>query len=151
MLKNFDIYDLEKLWELVKERFNITEPTDDKERELWVDLKRLFKPNTYDLMELQKHMHDPLTWRLYDTCGVHHVETKTGLDMFMLIEKDYPLTRGLSMLMLINKLQVDQQSKMEKELVQTRSFDSEETDLMVNHKFRGGLLGFRASTLSTVS
>ncbi|GJY50848.1 hypothetical protein Tco_0441695 [Tanacetum coccineum] len=31
--------DLVKLWSLVHERFNSTEPTKDKERELWVELK----------------------------------------------------------------------------------------------------------------
>ncbi|GJU92774.1 hypothetical protein Tco_1317530 [Tanacetum coccineum] len=112
MLKNFDRYDLVKLWELVKERFNTTELIDDKEKELWVKLKRLFEPDTDDLMELQSHMHDPLTWRLYDTYGVYYVSTKTGLDMFMLVEKGYPLTRVLPMLMLVNKLIVDYDSKM---------------------------------------
>ncbi|GKB43858.1 hypothetical protein Tco_0888800 [Tanacetum coccineum] len=33
---------------LVQERFNSTEPTEDKERELWVELKRLFKPDADD-------------------------------------------------------------------------------------------------------
>ncbi|GJT83136.1 hypothetical protein Tco_1057478 [Tanacetum coccineum] len=82
-------YDLVKLWELVKERFSSTKSTNDKEKSLWVELKRLFEPDTDDLLELQKYMHDPLTWRLYDACGVHHVSTKKGLDMFMLVEKDY--------------------------------------------------------------
>nr|GEZ45704.1 hypothetical protein [Tanacetum cinerariifolium] len=36
------------LWSLVKERFNSTEPTNDKERVLWVELKRLFEPDTED-------------------------------------------------------------------------------------------------------
>ncbi|GKE39002.1 hypothetical protein Tco_1462407 [Tanacetum coccineum] len=36
--------DLVKLWSLVHERFNSTEPIEDKERELWVELKRLFEP-----------------------------------------------------------------------------------------------------------
>ncbi|GJY35699.1 hypothetical protein Tco_0421077 [Tanacetum coccineum] len=66
----------------------------------WVELKRLFEPDTDDLLELQRYMHDPLTWRLYDTCGVHYVSIETGLDIFMLVEKDYPMTKGLSMLML---------------------------------------------------
>ncbi|GKE00216.1 hypothetical protein Tco_1388199, partial [Tanacetum coccineum] len=36
-------------------RFNSTKPTDDKEREIWVELKRLFKPDTDDeLWKLQK-------------------------------------------------------------------------------------------------
>ncbi|GJT62383.1 hypothetical protein Tco_1005916 [Tanacetum coccineum] len=36
MLKKFDKDDLVKLWDLVKERFSTTEPTDDKEKELYV-------------------------------------------------------------------------------------------------------------------
>ncbi|GKC92256.1 hypothetical protein Tco_1157698, partial [Tanacetum coccineum] len=36
MLENFDKEDLEKLWSLVKEKFSTTEPTDDKEKALWV-------------------------------------------------------------------------------------------------------------------
>ncbi|GKD93555.1 hypothetical protein Tco_1373392 [Tanacetum coccineum] len=45
MLKKFDKDDLEKLWKLVKERFNTIVPTNDKEKELWVKLKRLFEPD----------------------------------------------------------------------------------------------------------
>ncbi|GJR54347.1 hypothetical protein Tco_1404868 [Tanacetum coccineum] len=39
-------------------------------------------------------------------------ELETGLDIFMLVEKDYPMTRGLPMLMLANKMQVDQHLEM---------------------------------------
>ncbi|GJW57224.1 retrovirus-related pol polyprotein from transposon TNT 1-94 [Tanacetum coccineum] len=61
MLKKFDRDDLVKLWDLVKERFSTTEPTDDKEKELWVELKRLFEPDNDDtLWKLQRYMHDPL-------------------------------------------------------------------------------------------
>ncbi|GJU99926.1 hypothetical protein Tco_1329197 [Tanacetum coccineum] len=35
MLKKFDRDDLDKLWNLVKERFKTTEPAEDKARELW--------------------------------------------------------------------------------------------------------------------
>ncbi|GJS43533.1 hypothetical protein Tco_0568576 [Tanacetum coccineum] len=45
MLKIFYMDDLMRLWNLVKERFSSTEPTDDKERTLWVELKMLFEPN----------------------------------------------------------------------------------------------------------
>ncbi|GJX26639.1 synaptobrevin, longin-like domain protein [Tanacetum coccineum] len=102
-LQKFDRDDLDKLWSLVKERFSSTDPTDDKERTLWVELKRLFEPDTDDILwKLQRYMHDPLTWRLYDTCGVHHVSTDKGHDIFMLVEKDYPQTRGILTLMLCN-------------------------------------------------
>ncbi|GJX98890.1 hypothetical protein Tco_0355909 [Tanacetum coccineum] len=65
MLKKFDRVDLDNLWSLVKERFSSIAPTDDKERILWVELKRLFKPDIDDILwKLQRYMHDPLTWRL---------------------------------------------------------------------------------------
>ncbi|GJW79773.1 hypothetical protein Tco_0143748 [Tanacetum coccineum] len=58
--EKFDRDDLVKLWDLVKERFSTTEPTDDKEKELWVELKRLFEPDNDDtLWKLQRYMHDP--------------------------------------------------------------------------------------------
>nr|GEU74212.1 hypothetical protein [Tanacetum cinerariifolium] len=116
MLKIFNKDDLVMLWSLVKERFSSTKPTDDKEKVLWVELKRLFEHDTEDeLWELHKYMHDPLTWRLYDTCGVYHVFIEKGMDIFMLIEKEYPLSKGLMTVMLVNKLLVDQHSEMANE------------------------------------
>ncbi|GJR74607.1 hypothetical protein Tco_0086972 [Tanacetum coccineum] len=90
MLKKFDRDDLEKLWSLVNERFSSTDPIDDKERILWVELKRLFGLDIDDIL---------------------------GHDILMLVEKDYPLTRGLMTVMLDNKLQVDQSSEMANELL----------------------------------
>ncbi|GJY69985.1 hypothetical protein Tco_0472967 [Tanacetum coccineum] len=41
---------------LVKERFRSAEPTEDKERALWVELKRLFEPDKDDVLwKLQKY------------------------------------------------------------------------------------------------
>ncbi|GJT24188.1 hypothetical protein Tco_0894125 [Tanacetum coccineum] len=97
---------------LVQERYNSSGFTKDKEIELWVELKMLFEPDAENLLELQKYMHDPLKWWLYDMCVVHHVSTEKGQNIFMLVEKDYPLTNGLATLMLCNKLRVDQQSEM---------------------------------------
>ncbi|GKE62855.1 hypothetical protein Tco_1513222, partial [Tanacetum coccineum] len=48
---------------------------------------------------------------------VHHVSSIRGQDIFMLVEKDYPLTKGLAVLKLSNKLRVDQQSNMADELL----------------------------------
>ncbi|GKB88301.1 hypothetical protein Tco_0960573, partial [Tanacetum coccineum] len=116
MLKAFDRDDLVMLWSLVKEKFNTTEPTYDKEREIWVELKRLFKPDTDDeLWKLQKHIHD-LTWKLYDSCRVHHVSTEKGIDIYMLVE-EYPLSRGTLTLMFVAKLLVDQDNEMYRELL----------------------------------
>ncbi|GJV71661.1 hypothetical protein Tco_1491656 [Tanacetum coccineum] len=82
------------------------------------DRDDLSEPDTDDtLWKLQSYMHDPLVWRLYDTCGVHHVSSVRGHEIFMLVEKEYPLTRGLMTVMLANKLQVDQYSEMANELL----------------------------------
>ncbi|GJS54559.1 hypothetical protein Tco_0627921 [Tanacetum coccineum] len=108
MIHKFDRDDLDKLWNLVKERFRTTEPTKDKARELWVELKRLFKLDINDtIWKLQRYMHDPLKWWLYDTFGVHYMSTERGHDIYMLVEKDYPLTKALATLMLCNKLRLD--------------------------------------------
>ncbi|GJY16089.1 hypothetical protein Tco_0386511 [Tanacetum coccineum] len=50
MLNKFDRDDMVKLWDLVKERLSTTEPTNDKEKELWVELKRLFEPDNDDII-----------------------------------------------------------------------------------------------------
>ncbi|GJT48988.1 hypothetical protein Tco_0975145 [Tanacetum coccineum] len=108
-LQKFDKDDLVKLWDLVKERFSTTEPIDDKENELWVELKRLFEPNNDDILwKLQRYMHDPLVWRLYDLCGVHHVSSVRGHDIFVLVEKEYPLTKETLGLMMVARLLVKQ-------------------------------------------
>ncbi|GJW96400.1 hypothetical protein Tco_0178208 [Tanacetum coccineum] len=118
ILKIFDRDDLVMLWNLVKERLFSTEPTDDKERALWVELKRLFEPNTDDtLWKLQRYMRDLLKWRLYDTCGVHHVYTEIGTDIFMLVKKEYLLSKGVLTLMLVSRLLVEQHSEMANELL----------------------------------
>ncbi|GJV03254.1 hypothetical protein Tco_1336823, partial [Tanacetum coccineum] len=112
-----ELDDLIKLWSLVQERYNSSGLTKDKEIELWVELKMLFEPDAENFLELQKYIHDPLKWWLYDMCAVHHVSTKKGQDIFMLVKKDYLLTKGLATLMLSNKLRVDQQSEMAYELL----------------------------------
>nr|GEZ42442.1 hypothetical protein [Tanacetum cinerariifolium] len=118
MLKQFDREDLHQLWTLVNETLSIRQATKDKEKELWVELKRLSEPEFEDQLWTynQAFMHDPLEWKLYDTCGVHHVFSKDQ-EMFMLVEKDYPLRKGLATVMICNKLQVDQYSQMANDLI----------------------------------
>ncbi|GKD25835.1 hypothetical protein Tco_1232049, partial [Tanacetum coccineum] len=92
--------------------------------------------NKDDVMwKLQRYMYDPLTWRMYGTCGVHHVSSTKGHDIYMLIEKDYPLSTAVMNLMLSRRLQVEEDSETAKDL----KID----DLEINHKFRGGLLGIK--------
>nr|GFA09651.1 hypothetical protein [Tanacetum cinerariifolium] len=61
-------------------------------------------------------MHAPVEWKLYNLCGVHQVTAKDK-DIFMLVEKDYPLRKGLAIVMISYKLQVETYSRMANELV----------------------------------
>nr|GEV84277.1 hypothetical protein [Tanacetum cinerariifolium] len=104
-------------WEINSEEKR--EPaTKDNEKELWVELKRLFEPDFEDRLwtHNQALMHDPLEWKLYDTYGIHHVFFKDQ-EIFMLVEKDYPLRKGLATVMICNKLQVEQYSQMDNDLI----------------------------------
>nr|GEV42135.1 ribonuclease H-like domain-containing protein [Tanacetum cinerariifolium] len=78
--KHFDREDLNQLWALVKESLRNRPAISDKEKELWVELKR-------------------------------------DQDIFMLIEKDYPLRKGLALVMICYKLQVENYSQMENDLI----------------------------------
>nr|GEV86586.1 hypothetical protein [Tanacetum cinerariifolium] len=86
--------------------------------ELWVELKRLYEPYDEDQLWIhtQNLMHAPVEWKLYDTCGVHHVTAKDK-EIFMLVEKDYPLRKGLAIGMISYKLQVKNYLKMENDLI----------------------------------
>ncbi|GJY53351.1 hypothetical protein Tco_0445015 [Tanacetum coccineum] len=86
----FNKDDLVKLWDLVKKRFSTTEPIDDKEKELWVELKRLIKLDNNDIL---------------------------AHDIFMLVKKEYPLTRGTLRLMIVARLLVEADSEMSRELL----------------------------------
>nr|GEV85003.1 hypothetical protein [Tanacetum cinerariifolium] len=111
--------DLNQLWALVKETLNIRQATSDKEKELWVELKRLYEPDVEDQLwtQTQALMHDPVEWTLYDTCGVHHVLSRDQ-EIFMMVEKEYPLRKGLVIMMISNKLQVENYSQMANDLIQ---------------------------------
>ncbi|GJQ93730.1 hypothetical protein Tco_0004869 [Tanacetum coccineum] len=98
---------------------------DDAEKE---DLKEYLNivPEDGINIEALQTMYPLIDWEIYTEDSrvywkiirvVHHVSTEKGLHMFMLVEKDYPLTRGLPMLMLVSKLQVDQHSELADELL----------------------------------
>nr|GEY20344.1 hypothetical protein [Tanacetum cinerariifolium] len=96
-------------WKIIKLGGHIA-ATKDKAKELRVELKRLFEPDFEDQLwtHNQVFMHDPLEWKLYDTCGVHHVSSKDQ-EIFMLVEKDYPLRKGLATVMISEGAFIDKQ------------------------------------------
>nr|GEW57194.1 hypothetical protein [Tanacetum cinerariifolium] len=116
--KHLDREDLNQLWALVKESLSNRPPTSDKEMELWVELKRLYEPDDEDQLwtHTQNLMHALVEWKLYDTCGVHHVTAKDK-EILFLVEKDYPLRKGLDIRMISYKLKVENYSRMENDLI----------------------------------
>nr|GEY09971.1 ribonuclease H-like domain-containing protein [Tanacetum cinerariifolium] len=118
LLKQLDREDLNQLWALVKEYLSIIPASNDKEMELWVELKRMYEPDPEDQLWTltQNYMHAPVEWKLYDLSGVHHVTAKDK-EIFMLVEKDYPLRRGLALVMTSYRLQVENHSQMAEDLI----------------------------------
>nr|GFA60265.1 hypothetical protein [Tanacetum cinerariifolium] len=52
-----------------------------------------------------------IEWRLYDSYSVHHILSRDQ-EFFMLVEREYPLRKGIAITMIINKLQVENYSQM---------------------------------------
>nr|GFC83532.1 hypothetical protein [Tanacetum cinerariifolium] len=101
----------------VKEYLSIRPASNDKEMKLWVELKRMYEPDPEDQLWtlIQNYMHAPIEWKLYDLSRVHHVTAKDK-EIFMLVEKDYPLKRGLALMMISYRLQVKNYSQMAEDL-----------------------------------
>nr|GEZ58810.1 hypothetical protein [Tanacetum cinerariifolium] len=87
LLKHLHRQDLNQLWRLVKETLSNRPPSSDKEMELWVELNLIRKINSKDK------------------------------EIFVLVEKDYPLRKGLALVMIFYKLQVENFLQIANELV----------------------------------
>nr|GEV12937.1 putative ribonuclease H-like domain-containing protein [Tanacetum cinerariifolium] len=122
LLKNFNKEDLESLWKLVKERFEKTESKNYSDDHLLKTLKTMFEqPNVeasiwrdqkgrYGLAKVK-------SWKLFESVGVHCITFSTT-QMFLLIEKRYPLTHFTLEKMLNNViLEVKEESEMPLELL----------------------------------
>ncbi|GJY40060.1 hypothetical protein Tco_0427330 [Tanacetum coccineum] len=118
MLDDFDRYDILDLHRLVQERYDITSP-EGYDLLLWGDLKILFKPNEEDEIWKNQQDYNLISWRIFDTCGIHMLLMHTGLAIYMMIEKKYTLTQEMLSRMLSRRLEVDQESEMAYELLRS--------------------------------
>ncbi|GJT15120.1 hypothetical protein Tco_0873826 [Tanacetum coccineum] len=102
MLYDFDRQDVLDLHRLVQERYDTT------------------SLEGYDLL-LWKNQQDYnlISWRLFDSCGIHMLLMHTGIAIHMIIEKKYPLTQEMLSRMLSRRLEVDQESEMAFELLRS--------------------------------
>ncbi|GKB08507.1 hypothetical protein Tco_0836819 [Tanacetum coccineum] len=62
------------------------------------------------MMKSGKHDYTLISWRLFDSCGVHVLLMNTGIAIHMLIDKTYPLTQEMLSRMLGRRLEVDHES-----------------------------------------
>ncbi|GJT29873.1 putative reverse transcriptase domain-containing protein [Tanacetum coccineum] len=111
MLKSFDMEDLETLYKLVKAKYKSTKPVEDLDLVLWNDLKTMFEPHVEDAVWRNQQDYKVLSWKLYDSCGVHFLRMQ-HMQIYMLVEKKYPLTPSTLSMMLEKKLMIDYKSEM---------------------------------------
>ncbi|GJZ39662.1 hypothetical protein Tco_0586225 [Tanacetum coccineum] len=104
MLKSFSREDLEYLYKLVKAKYKSTRPVEDLDLVLWIDLKTMFEPHVEDKIWKLQQRYQVLSWKLFDSCGVHCLSLQYGM-IYMMVEKRYPLTPPTIIDMLNKKLQ----------------------------------------------
>nr|GEY91769.1 hypothetical protein [Tanacetum cinerariifolium] len=98
--------DLEDLYKLVKAKYGSTRPVEDLDLLLWGDLKTMFEPHVEDVVWRKQQGYKVLEWKLYDSCGVHFLRMQS-MQVFMFVEKTYPLTPSTVTMMLEKKLQIN--------------------------------------------
>ncbi|GKA08582.1 hypothetical protein Tco_0687913 [Tanacetum coccineum] len=111
MLKIFYREDLETLYKLEKSKYESTRLVEDLDLLLWGDLKTMFEPHIEDKVWRNQQDYKVLSWKLYDSCGVHSLRMQ-HVHIYMLVEKKYPLTPSTLSMMLEKKLMIDYESKM---------------------------------------
>nr|GEU95358.1 putative ribonuclease H-like domain-containing protein [Tanacetum cinerariifolium] len=113
MFKNFNREDLEVLRSIVKERFKKTKPVDDMENLLFQTLKTTFEPHVEDIIwKYQQGAVKVYNWKLFDSCKVYYVTTKTMM-YYLMAEKMYLFTNSiLHQLWSDVRLQIDYEEEM---------------------------------------
>ncbi|GJX28599.1 hypothetical protein Tco_0236678 [Tanacetum coccineum] len=104
MLDDFDRQDVIDLHRLVNERYETTSP-EGYDLLLCGDLKTLFEPNEEDEIWKNQQDYNLISWRLFNSCGVHILLMNTGVAIHMMIEKKYPLTQETLSRMLNRRLE----------------------------------------------
>ncbi|GJR10242.1 hypothetical protein Tco_0792894 [Tanacetum coccineum] len=111
MLQGIDREVLETLWKLVKTKHGDTRPEDEHERVLWGDLKVMFELDIKSDVWRNLQGYKVSIWKLFDSCGLHFVRFR-NVNIFMLVEKRYPLIPITITNMLNKKLQADYWNEM---------------------------------------
>nr|GEZ65097.1 hypothetical protein [Tanacetum cinerariifolium] len=122
LLRNFDREDLEVLWQLVKKRFASSKPKNFLDDFMLTTLTYMFeKPDVQaQVWKNQRSVHGLAkvkSWRLLESCGLHII-TFTTIQMILLVERRYLLTRFTLEKMMNNvRLEVKEESEVSLELL----------------------------------
>ncbi|GJV54909.1 ribonuclease H-like domain-containing protein [Tanacetum coccineum] len=98
------------------------EPKDKEEEELSqerIQQMMIIVPEQGMNVEALQTKYPIIDWEIYTEGArkVHYASTKDGIDIYMLVEKEYPLSRGTLTLMMVAKLLVEQDSEMSRVLL----------------------------------
>ncbi|GJS47418.1 hypothetical protein Tco_0597539 [Tanacetum coccineum] len=105
MLKAISRDDLTELYRIVMNRYGMDGPEDELEKVFWKYLKNMFEePLSTDPIWSELGQQRIISWRYYDACRVHCLNLES-MDIYMLIERTYPLSAEMCKAMLDKKLQ----------------------------------------------
>ncbi|GJU28148.1 ribonuclease H-like domain-containing protein [Tanacetum coccineum] len=105
MLKVISRDDLTELYRIVMNRYGMNGPEDELERVFWKYLKNMFEePLSTDPIWSELGQQRIISWRYYESCRVHCLNLES-MDIYMLIERTYPLSAEMCKAMLDKKLQ----------------------------------------------
>ncbi|GKA15593.1 hypothetical protein Tco_0695340, partial [Tanacetum coccineum] len=105
MLKDISRDDLTELYRIVMNRYGMDGPEDELEKVFWMYLKNMFEePLSTDPIWSLLSQQRIISWRYYDTCRVHCLNLES-MDIYMLVERKYPLSAEICKTMLDKKLQ----------------------------------------------
>nr|GEZ42973.1 hypothetical protein [Tanacetum cinerariifolium] len=102
-----------ELWAAILKTFGGNEATKKRKKNV---LKQQYGNFKAEGLETLEQTFNKLQVILYDLSGVHHVTAKDK-EIFMLVEKDYPLRRGLALVMISYRLQAENHSQMAEDLI----------------------------------
>ncbi|GJZ68143.1 hypothetical protein Tco_0631383 [Tanacetum coccineum] len=133
---------------IVKAKHGSTRPEKGYERVLWGDLMTIFEPNIESPVWRTLQNEKVLIWKLFDSCGVHFLRLQS-MDIFMLVEKRYPLTPATITEMLNKKLQTDHLNEMCYQLLKlmTKQLKNPESGRIVGIKSFIRLFGITATLI----
>ncbi|GKA98774.1 hypothetical protein Tco_0826711 [Tanacetum coccineum] len=100
MLTDISRDDLTELYRIVMKKHGMNEPEDEFEKVLWEYLKNMFEePLSTDSIWSLPGQQRIICWRYYDACRVHCLNLESA-DVYMLIERKYPLSAEVCKAML---------------------------------------------------